>query len=59
MIGMVELATHDDASVWTIVDEFVVEMSIGLAVGVIGALALGCAHAPRAAARLGRSTRSR
>jgi len=40
MIGMVELATHDDASLWTIVDEFVREMSIGLAVGVAGALAL-------------------
>jgi potassium/hydrogen antiporter len=40
MIGMVEVATHDDASVWTIVEEFVREMSIGLAVGVAGALAL-------------------
>lgn len=40
MIGMVELATHDDASLWTIVDEFVREMSIGLVVGVAGALAL-------------------
>ena len=40
MIGMVELATHDDASLWTIVDEFVREMAIGLAVGVAGALAL-------------------
>ena len=40
MIGMVEVATHDDASLWTIVDEFVREMAIGLAVGVAGALAL-------------------
>jgi cell volume regulation protein A len=41
MIGMVEVATHDDASpFWTIVEEFVREMSIGLAVGVAGALAL-------------------
>jgi len=40
MIGMVEFATHDDASAWTIVDEFVREMAIGLAVGVAGALAL-------------------
>ncbi len=48
MIGMVELATHDDASLWTIVDEFVREMSIGLAVGVAGALALAALirHAP-------------
>jgi cell volume regulation protein A len=41
MIGMVEVATHDDASpFWTIVEEFVREMSIGLAVGVAGAMAL-------------------
>ncbi len=40
MIGMVEFATHDDASLWTVVDEFVVEMLVGLAVGLIGALAL-------------------
>ena len=40
MIGMVEVATHDDASLWTIVEEFVREMAIGLAVGVAGALAL-------------------
>ena len=40
MIGMVEYATHDDASLWTVVDEFVVEMLVGLAVGLIGALAL-------------------
>ena len=41
MIGMIEVATHDDASpLWTIVEEFVREMAIGLAVGVAGALAL-------------------
>jgi cell volume regulation protein A len=41
MIGMIEVATHDDASpLWTIVEEFVLEMAIGLAVGVAGALAL-------------------
>ena len=41
MIGMIEVATHDDASpFWTIVEEFVREMAIGLAVGVAGALAL-------------------
>ena len=40
MIGMVEFATHDDASAWTVVDEFLVEMAVGLAVGVAGALAL-------------------
>jgi len=40
MIGMIELATHDDASFWTVVDEFVVGMTVGLAVGVVGAVAL-------------------
>jgi cell volume regulation protein A len=37
MIGMIDFATHDDASFWTVVREFAVEMSIGLAVGVAGA----------------------
>ena len=40
MIGMVEFATHDDASFWTVVNEFVVGMTVGLAVGVAGGLAL-------------------
>jgi potassium/hydrogen antiporter len=40
MIGMVEFATHDDASVWTVVNEFVVGMAVGLVAGVAGALAL-------------------
>ena len=40
MIGMVELATHDDASFWTVVEEFAVGMSVGLVVGVAGAVAL-------------------
>ena len=40
MIGILEFATHDDGSVWTIVREFAVEMSIGLAVGVAGGFAL-------------------
>jgi potassium/hydrogen antiporter len=48
MIGMIELATHDDASGWVIVREFVVEMGIGAALGVVGALAI--------AALLGRLT---
>ena len=48
MIGMIELATHDDASGWVIVQEFVVEMGIGAALGVVGALAM--------AALLGRLT---
>jgi cell volume regulation protein A len=40
MIGMLEFATHDDATVWTIVIEFSVEMAVGLAVGVVGGAAL-------------------
>ena len=37
MIGMMELATHADATFWVVVREFVVEMSVGLAIGVAGA----------------------
>jgi cell volume regulation protein A len=40
MLGMLELAQEDDASVWTIVTEFSVEMAVGLVVGVAGAFAL-------------------
>jgi cell volume regulation protein A len=40
MIGMIELATHDDASGWVIVREFAVEMGIGAALGAVGALAI-------------------
>jgi cell volume regulation protein A len=37
MIGVIELATHDDASFLVIVQEFALEMGIGLALGVAGA----------------------
>jgi potassium/hydrogen antiporter len=40
MIGMIEFATTDNATVWTIVREFLLEMSIGLAVGIAGGYAL-------------------
>ena len=40
MIGMVELATNDDASFWVVVEEFGVEMSVGLVVGLLGAAAM-------------------
>jgi cell volume regulation protein A len=40
MIGVIELATHDDASWTVIVREFVVEMGIGGVLGTIGALAM-------------------
>jgi potassium/hydrogen antiporter len=36
MIGMVEFATSDEGSLWTVAEEFVVEMGVGLAVGVAG-----------------------
>jgi potassium/hydrogen antiporter len=40
MIGMIELATEDDGDLWIVAREFAVEMSIGLVVGVGGALLL-------------------
>jgi cell volume regulation protein A len=40
MIGMIEFATSDKGTMWTVVREFALEMSIGLAVGVAGAYAL-------------------
>jgi cell volume regulation protein A len=40
MIGMIELATHDDATAWVIVREFGVEMVVGAALGLIGAALL-------------------
>jgi potassium/hydrogen antiporter len=40
MIGMIELATSDDGSFWTVVEEFAVEMIVGALVGAAAALAL-------------------
>ena len=40
MIGMIELATSDDGSFWTVVEEFGIEMVGGAAVGVAGAALL-------------------
>ncbi len=40
MLGLIELATHDDATWFVVVREFVVEMGVGMATGVAGALAL-------------------
>ena len=40
MIGMIEFATSDDGTAWTVVREFAVEMTVGLAVGVVGAYAV-------------------
>src|SRR3712207_7226997 len=35
MIGMIELATHDDASFAVVISEFAVEMGIGAVAGVL------------------------
>jgi potassium/hydrogen antiporter len=40
MIGMLELARDADASFWVVIREFSVEMSVGLAFGLLGAAAL-------------------
>jgi cell volume regulation protein A len=40
MIGMLEFATHDDASPWVVVSEFSIEMAVGLVVGVAGSAML-------------------
>jgi potassium/hydrogen antiporter len=40
LIGMVELAQHSDATFWVVVQEFAVEMTVGLVVGVAGGLLL-------------------
>jgi potassium/hydrogen antiporter len=40
MIGMIELAQDADATFWVVVEEFSIEMSIGLVVGVLGAAAM-------------------
>ena len=40
MIGLVELATSDDGTFWTVVEEFSIEMIGGAVVGVAGAAAL-------------------
>jgi potassium/hydrogen antiporter len=40
MIGMVELATEEDGSFWIVVQEFSIEMSVGLVLGLLGAAAM-------------------
>jgi potassium/hydrogen antiporter len=40
MVGMIELARHDDASRLIVLREFAVEMTIGVAIGLLGALVL-------------------
>jgi cell volume regulation protein A len=38
MLGMIELATHADATFWVVVRVFFEQMSIGLAIGIAGGL---------------------
>jgi potassium/hydrogen antiporter len=40
LIGMVELSKHSDATFWVVVQEFVVEMGVGLVIGVAAGLLL-------------------
>jgi potassium/hydrogen antiporter len=40
MIGMLDLATHSDATFWIVIQEFAVEMAVGLAIGLAGAFVL-------------------
>ncbi len=40
VLGVLELATHDDASAWSIAADFSASMVLGLAVGVLGAITL-------------------
>jgi cell volume regulation protein A len=40
MIGLLHFATHAHSSFWVVVHEFALEMSIGLAIGIVGAGAL-------------------
>jgi cell volume regulation protein A len=40
MLGMLEFATHSGSTFWVVVREFAVEMSVGLAIGVVGALVM-------------------
>ena len=40
MIGIIELATSDDGSFWSVIEEFAIEMVGGIAVGAAGAAVL-------------------
>jgi len=40
MVGMLAYATEANASFWTVVREFAIQMSVGLAIGIVGAALL-------------------
>jgi potassium/hydrogen antiporter len=43
MLGMIQLATHPGSSFWVVVRIFALQMTVGLAIGVLGGLAIGAA----------------
>jgi cell volume regulation protein A len=43
VLGLIELATHHDATFWIVVREFFLQMIVGLGIGVLGGLAIGAA----------------
>ena len=51
MLGMIELATHDDASFLVVVREFAVEMSVGVVLGLLGAARPDTGASPRSASK--------
>ena len=40
VIGMIDYAAHADSSLWAVPQEFAIEMSVGLAIGIAGGLVL-------------------
>src|SRR5262245_39132432 len=36
MVGMIEFATSDEGSFWRVIEEFAIEMTVGVAVGIAG-----------------------
>jgi cell volume regulation protein A len=38
LIGMVEFATHADASFWVVAEELAIELTVGIAIGIVGAI---------------------
>jgi cell volume regulation protein A len=43
MIGLIELATHEDETFWIVVEQFALQMIVGLAIGILGGLLIGAA----------------
>ena len=43
MLGLIELATHQDETFWIVVEQFALQMVVGLAIGILGGLLIGAA----------------